>query len=112
MSKKKNNSVTPVSDEEQVIVREETVAEAPVVETTVEKPVPKKKPKTVKGVVVGCAKLNVREQMNLGATVLDVLPVSSEVKVVADEVHDEWYHVFTKTGVEGFCMKKYISINS
>ena len=106
MSKKKNNSVTPVSEEEQVVTQEEIVAEAPV-----EKPVVKK-PKKVTGTVVGCVKLNVREQMNTGATVLCTLPVSSEVKVIADEQHDEWYHVFTTTGIEGFCMKKYISINS
>lgn len=107
---KKNNPVTPVSDEEQVISHEEIV-EAPVA-VTEEAPKPKKQPKKIKGTVVGCTKLNVREQMNIKATVLCTLPVSSEVKVIADEVHDEWYHVFTKTGVEGFCMKKYISVNS
>lgn len=105
MSKKKNNSVAPVSEEEQVISHEEIVAEAPV-----EKPVVEKKPKKVKGTVVGCTKLNVREQMNTKSTILCVLPASSEVKVIANEVHDEWYHVFTASGVEGFCMKQYIKI--
>lgn len=100
MSKKKTNSVTPASEEEQIIPAEETV----------DAPAPKKQPKKVKGTVVGCARLNVREQMNLKSAVLCVLPVFSEVKVIADEVHDEWYHVFTKTGIEGFCMKKYIAV--
>lgn len=109
MSKKKNNNVTPVSDEEQVISHEEIV-EAPVA-VTEEVPAPKKQAKKVKGTVVGCRKLNVREQMNLGSAVLCVLPASSEVKVIVDEKHDDWYHVFTKTGVEGFCMKKYIAVN-
>lgn len=104
MSKKKNNSVTPV--EEQDVIQEE-----PVVETPVEKPVVKK-PKTVKGTIVGCVKLNVREQMHIGATILCTLPAGTEVKVIVDETHEGWYHVFTKTGVEGFCVKKYISINS
>ena len=36
----------------------------------------------------------------------------SEVKVIAGEVHDDWYHVFTASGVEGFCMKKYIAIKA
>lgn len=109
MSKKKNNSVAPVSEEEQAITHEE-IAEAPVV-VTEEAPAPKKQPKKINGTVIGCTKLNVREQMNTKSAVLCVLPVSSEVKVIADEVHDEWYHVFTKTGVEGFCMKKYIAVN-
>lgn len=110
MSKKKNNSVAPVSEEEQVISHEEIV-EAPA-EIPVEKPVVEKKPKKVKGTVIGCNKLNVREQMNIKSAVLCVLPVSSEVKVIADEVHDDWYHVFTTSGVEGYCMKQYISIKA
>lgn len=117
MSKKKNTPVEPVIEEEQDFVQEEIVMETPAPEAEPvpvpeEVPAPKKKLKTVKGVVVGCTMLNVREQMNLKATVLCKLPVSSKVKVIADEVHDEWYHVFTDAGVEGFCMKKYISINS
>ena len=116
MSKKKNNSVTPVSEEEQVVSHEEVV-EAPVpvaeevpVPVAEETPVRNKQPKKVKGTVVGCVKLNVREQMNLKSAVLCVLPASSTVKVIADEKHDDWYHIFAETGIEGFCMKKYIQI--
>ena len=76
----------------------------------VENSVTEKKPEKVKGVVVGCAKLNVREQMNTNSTILCTLPASSEVRVIVDEVHDEWYHVFTETGIEGYCMKKYIRL--
>ena len=68
-------------------------------------------PRFVTGIVVGCRNLNVREQMNLKAAVLCVLPVSAEVQVYADEYHDKWYHVFTEDGFDGFCMKKYISVN-
>lgn len=108
MSKSKNNPVTPVSEEEQVIPQETAVEEP--VHVTEEVAIPKKRPKKVKGIVVGCMKLNVREQMNLKSAVLCVLPASSEVKVIADEVHDDWYHVFTDSGIEGFCMKKYIEV--
>lgn len=68
--------------------------------------------KFVTGVVVGCLKLNVREQMFTGAAILCELPASSEVQIFAGEDHGEWYHVVTASGVEGFCMKKYITINS
>ena len=98
MSKKKSHKtyipeeevITPVAEDDPVVV-EET-------------------PDFVTGVVVGCTKLNVREQMHTGATVLCELPVSSEVRIIADEHHDAWYHVFTASGVEGFCMKKYIAV--
>jgi uncharacterized protein YgiM (DUF1202 family) len=87
----------PTSIPEEVAVTEEPVT-------------PKKKVKKIKGVVIGCAKLNVREHPSTESTVLCTVPASSEVRVVANEKHDEWYHVFTETGVEGYCMKKYISV--
>lgn len=112
MSNKKNYSKMYSAEEEQAVaeVPAEAKDDAPIAAPEEKPTVKKKKPKTVKGTVVNCAKLNVREQMNIGATVLCVLSASSEVKVIADEVHDEWYHVFTEDGVEGFCMKKYVAI--
>lgn len=102
MSEKKNDPATPAPEEEVII---------PVlVDVEEELPVADKEPEFVTGTVVGCRKLNVREQMNLGAAVLCELPVSTQVQVFADEHHDEWYHVSTTTGVDGFCMKKYIKI--
>ena len=110
MAKRKNNhEACPV--EEQPVV-DETITPIPV---EVDEPVVVEavtEPKTFTGVVIDCRKLNVREQMNTGAKILCDLPVSSEVQVCAEEHHDEWYHVFTASGIEGFCMKKYISIKS
>lgn len=113
MGKVKNYSKMFEADNQEPVAESTTVpeevADAPVPVT--EEPIaPKKKVKKIKGTVIGCAKLNVREQMNTNSTVLCVLPASSEVRVVANEKHDEWYHVFTETGVEGYCMKKYISV--
>lgn len=67
-------------------------------------------PEFVTGKVAGCRKLNVREAMFIGAKVLCEIPEDAEVQIFVDEVHDEWFHVITASGVEGFCMKKYISI--
>ena len=113
MSKKKNYSKMYSAEEEQVTSEEETVVEAEpdMAETPVEEPSPKKKaPETIKGVVANCAKLNVREHPDMKASPLCTIPASSEVKVFADEVYDEWHHVITAEGIEGFCMKQYIKI--
>lgn len=111
---KKNNSVTPVVEEEQVVVEETVTVEPEIVETpeVVEEPMVEAEPEFIVGVVANCAKLNVREMMHAQAKVLCVLPASAEVQVVADEHHDDWYHVFTESGIEGFCMKQYISIKA
>ena len=114
MSKKNYSKMYAAEDDIDHQVTADTdveVTEAPIEADVEEKPTPKKKkPKTVKGTVVNCAKLNVREQMNTSAAVLCVIPASAEVKVFAEESHPEWEHVITEDGVEGFCMKKYIAV--
>lgn len=106
MSNKNNRKVTPI-EEEQTVVEETPI---PIPAEADEPVVAEKTPKLVTGTVVDCQRLNVRMQMHLGAKILCELPVASKVRVLVDEKHDEWYHVFTESGVEGFCMKKYISI--
>ena len=111
MSEKNNIPETSVFEEEQVVVQE-AITEEPEVTMHKEVPAPNQEPNIVTGIVTGCAKLNVREHPDLKADSLCILSASSEVKVVEDEVFGNWYHVFTDAGVEGFCMKRYISIKS
>lgn len=108
-------------DVEETVVEETVVAETPVVEETVvvetpavevesvekhQKPAPK--PKTVTGTVVGCTKLNVREAANPTATPVCVLDAASEIKIDVAKSTNEWFKVCTATGVEGYCMRKFV----
>lgn len=112
MSNKKNYSKMYSAEEEKVVLETpvEEVTETPVEVAPEEMPVTKKKATLTKGVVVNCTKLNVRAQMSANAAVLCVIPASTEVNVFANENYPEWEHVVTDSGVEGFCMKKYIAI--
>ena len=67
-------------------------------------------PEMLSGVVVDCAKLNVRRAPNATAPVIYTIARGTGVIVVEDESTDEFYKVYTETGVEGFCMKQYIMI--
>ena len=87
----------------------ETVETVEIVETVAE-PVVETKSVTKTGVVVDCTGLNVREYPDRKANVISILMADSEVQVNVDEALDEWYHVFTATGLDGFCMKKYIAL--
>ena len=92
----------------------------PVVEETKEEVteiVEPKEPTLSTGVVVGCTKLNVREQPSKDAKVLCVINKNDEVKV--NLYHDKepelakdesYYKVITASGVEGYCVVKYINI--
>ena len=65
-------------------------------------------PETVKGVVVNCAKLNVREKPNTDAEVVCVLNAQSEIEIVVAKSTNKWFYVCTATGVEGYCMRQYV----
>ena len=80
----------------------------PVIEPVTEEPV--KVPAVVTGTVVDCNSLNVREIPDRKGAVLTILMADDEVRVNADEHLDEWYHVYTACGLDGFCMKKYIAV--
>ena len=108
MSKKACNKTESV---EQV----ETPVEAPVNETPTETPIETDlveqpaEPKPVEG-VVDCAKLNVRSDATVDSEPVGVINRDSKVFVYEDESTEEFYKVCTATGLEGYCMKKFISV--
>ena len=68
-------------------------------------------PTVIAGVVTDCAKLNVRRAPSMNATVVCEIPRKSVVTIDEDKSNAEWYGVCTATGVNGFCMKKYVAIS-
>ena len=66
---------------------------------------------TVVGYVSGCLKLNIREDGYLGANVVCVVPEKTALLIEVAESNDEWYKVYTETGMEGFCMKQYVTLS-
>lgn len=65
-------------------------------------------PKIVEGVVVDCVKLNIRTEPDIHADVACVLDVMSELKIDVSKSNSEWFKVSTATGVEGYCMRKFV----
>lgn len=66
--------------------------------------------KTVVGVVTDCIKLNVRVEPNAKAEVVCEIAASTELMIDEDRSTDEFYKIYTAAGIEGYCMKKFISI--
>lgn len=84
------------------------VVDTPVVEPVEETVETVALPKTVTGVVVNCAKLNMRAKPNANAAVICVLNAASEIEINIEESTDEWFRVYTATGVDGYCMRKFV----
>lgn len=79
--------------------------EEPVVETIEETPAVEKH-----GVVVDCIRLNVRSAPSIDAEVVCEIDCSTDMLVYEEESADEFYKICTSSGIEGFCMKKFVTI--
>lgn len=88
----------------------EEVAEAPVEEVVEEVAAVENVNVLKKGVVVDCLKLNVREAPNAKAGVVCVIDASMNLEIDEAESTDDFYAVYTASGAEGYCMKKFIKI--
>lgn len=63
------------------------------------------------GIVTGCEKLNLREKADKSGKVLTVLNKGTEVEVEIDvPTTPDFYKVKTASGLEGYCMKQFITI--
>ena len=102
VTEKVEDEITEVNESEEV---EEEVTEEVTKEAT------KEADSTVVGYVSGCLKLNIREEGYLGANVVCVVPEKTALLIEVAESNDEWYKVYTETGMEGFCMKQYVTLS-
>lgn len=62
------------------------------------------------GVVTDCMRLNIREEPTKNSVVVTIVAYLDELKIDLGNSTDDWYAVCTASGVEGFCMKKFVAI--
>ena len=101
-----NNNNRKEVREPQVQVNE-NVAQEPV-ENVTQEPVEKEAPKV--GVVDNCVRLNIRVAPRITADVRLIIEKGDEVTLCEKQPKGEWFRVRTQDNTEGFCMKKYITI--
>ena len=115
-----DNAVEPISEVAPEPVFEpipEMVVEQPTVEVTPEpivEPEPIPEPEVAVNIKVGhvcdCAKLNVRSAAKFNSNVVCEIPCGAEVEINMEESAGDFYKICTASGIEGFCMKTYISV--
>lgn len=62
------------------------------------------------GFVDNCERLRVRKESNVDSEELCIINKLSEVVIDLDNSTDYFYKVKTSEGVEGYCMKKFITV--
>lgn len=96
--------------ENEIIPDVVTTVAVPVEPVEVKMEAPKDEVKApVTGIVAGCSKLNVRSKPTIDADILVVLEVNSEIAIDPARSTNEWVKVTTAAGVEGYCMRKFVS---
>lgn len=114
--KRSQNNMNPVVNttvDEEILrpiaqTPEVEVTPAPAVDLVNETVETKPIPKTVDGMVVGCAKLNVRAEASLFSDVICTLNAQSEIEIDVEKSDKDWFYICTATGIEGYCMRKYV----
>lgn len=66
----------------------------------------------VTGKVEGCERLNVRAESNKDSDVVCIIDKSTEVVIDLENSTEDFYKITTSQGIDGYCMKKFITILS
>ena len=104
-------NITPETPEVKMEVVNELPAQTPVIDVVQETVDTVTLPETVTGTVVNCAKLNVRAEASANAEVVDVLAVNTEIEINVEKSNNEWFNVCTASGINGYCMRKFVNAN-
>jgi hypothetical protein len=64
------------------------------------------------GFVEGCKRLNVRKEPRVDAHIVCEIDDQTEVMIDEAESTNDFYKVYTESGIEGFCIKKFIAVQS
>ena len=84
--------------------------ENPIDETPIEtESVEPAKSEPIEG-TVGCEKLYVRSDATVDSDPVGIIIRDTKVFIYEDESTEEFYKVCAATGLEGYCMKKFISV--
>lgn len=99
-TRKRKTAVEPVVEETPVVEAPvEDVAESNVETATI-----------LTGKVKECTSLNVRAQPSTTARVVCVISKGAEVQIDMSASTEDFYKVYTTSGISGYSMKKFISI--
>lgn len=78
---------------------------------SIPEPIPTPEVEQIIGTVVDCKALNVRENADADSEIVCVIPVGSKLLIDDMQSTNEWLSVCTEAGLEGYCMRIYVSID-
>lgn len=68
--------------------------------------------KRVPAMVINCYKLNIRERPTMYSQVVATVAIGTKLEIVDRKKAGNFYKVILPNGIEGFCMKDFVKIES
>lgn len=68
------------------------------------------KAETMPAGIVNCLRLSIYYEPDLDSEIICKVRYLTEVKMDLDESTDNFYKVYTAIGVEGFCLKEFVTV--
>ena len=65
---------------------------------------------TMTGIITDCLKADVKEEPSLESESLFKIDALTEVMIDKTLSTDEFYKIYSASGTEGYCLKKYIAV--
>ena len=69
-------------------------------------------PEPMDGYVTGCSRLNIRKEPSYSGEIVCEVLKGTTLMIDPTKSTDDWFKVYTELGVEGYCMKIYVTIKS
>jgi uncharacterized protein YgiM (DUF1202 family) len=63
------------------------------------------------GIVTDCTRLNVRQEPKANAKIVIVVDATTDLTIFEEKSTEDFYKIRTVDGVEGYCMKRFVTIN-
>lgn len=62
------------------------------------------------GIVTDCTRLNVRQEPKANAKIVIVVDATTDLTIFEEGSTEDFYKIRTVDGVEGYCMKRFVTI--
>lgn len=66
---------------------------------------------TILGTVSNCKRLNIRKAPSKDYYVVTEVSEDTQLMIDTEKSTNEWYSICTASGIEGFCMKDFVTVN-
>lgn len=100
----------PIAEVEEIQNSADVVTNNEIIDQPVSENVQEQVSEKVIGIVSNTPKLRVRKEPNVDSEILCLLDKDTEVNIDLENSAEFFYKIVTPAGLEGYCMKEYITI--